>query len=122
MKLTIYISGIIGGLLLLLRLLGVFISTLSTDILLYGGLGLLVFIFTPFLIVDKKRQDKKISAIIESHRGKTDHKKVRSEDKKTAARGWSMNNSPFRDRPSGLSWGGGNVHAANAKRGRRRRR
>ena len=35
-------------------------------------------------------------------------------------KGWGMNNSPFRERKAGLNWGGGNVHAANAKRNKGR--
>jgi len=31
-------------------------------------------------------------------------------------KGWGMNNSPFRKRKSGLTWGGGNIHASEASR------
>lgn len=121
MKTLIYTSGIFGGLFLLLRLLGLFVQALNADILLYAGLGLFIFIFIPLSITYKRRQDQKIDKIIKSYKGKSASQLSGEKDNETKTRGWSMNNSPFRERRSGLNWGGGNVHAANAKRGRRRK-
>jgi len=58
--------------------------------------------------------------IIRKHReaGSSDNKRSESSDLKS--NGWSMNNSPFRDRKGGLNWGGGNIHAAEASRKSRR--
>ena len=36
-------------------------------------------------------------------------------------KGWSMNSSPFRERKSGASWGGGNIHGAVPKRENRKK-
>ena len=119
MKLTIYISGITGTILLTLRLLGIFLEFSTNDVLLISGLIMLVLVYFPLMIIEKRRHHKKIDGIIKSYEG-------RQMDEKNATNsanikgGWGMNDSPFRERKSGLSWGGGNVHAANASRGSRR--
>lgn len=119
MKKIIYISGVAGGLLLLFRLLGVFMEFPFNSLFLYSGLVLLVLVCLPLTIADKQSQSKKIEAIIKSYKGKK--KKVtelKRGDSKT--KGWDMNNSPFRERKSGLTWGGGNIKGANASRGNKR--
>jgi hypothetical protein len=119
MKKIIYISGILGGLLLLFRLLGVFMEFPFNSLLLYSGLVLLVLVCLPLTIAEKQRQNKKIDEIIKSYKGK---KKKKTEFKRgdSKTKGWDMNNSPFRERRSGLTWGGGNVKGANASRGNKR--
>ena len=57
--------------------------------------------------------------IVNDYKTKGEDREI-SEDSESPTVGWGMNNSPFRDRKSGLSWGGGNIHAANATRGRRK--
>ena len=121
MKILIYTSGIFAVIFLLPGLLGFFIQALNTDILLYTGIGLLVFVFIPMVIFFHRRQNQKIDRIIKSYKGKSATKQGNKKNGETKAKGWSMNNSPFRERRSGLTWGGGNVHAANAKRGSRRK-
>ena len=119
MKTAIYISGITGTILLMIRLLGIFLDFRRDDIVLISGLILLVLICIPLLLVDKHLHNKKIDRIIESYKGK---EKDERETKESgySPKGWGMNDSPFRERKSGLSWGGGNMHAANASRGKRR--
>ncbi len=119
MKEIIYISGVAGGLLLLFRLLGVFMDFPFNSLLLYSGLVLLVLVCLPLTLADKQRQNKKIEAIIKSYKGK---KKKVTELKRgnSKTKGWDMNNSPFRERRSGLTWGGGNIKGANASRGNKR--
>ena len=122
-RLILYISGIAGGLLLLLSLLGIFLEFQHNNIFLYTGLILIGFIFLLLLIIENYRYNKKINSIINSYRKKAEdkvEKKDETTQKGKTGRGWGLNNSPYRERKSGLSWGGGNVHAANAKRGGRR--
>ena len=119
MKKIIYLSGSAGGLLLLFRLLGVFLEFPLSSLLLYSGLVLLVLVYLPLTIAEKHRQNKKIDEIIKSYKGKKKEKTdLKRGDSKT--KGWDMNNSPFRERRSGLTWGGGNIKGANASRGNRR--
>jgi hypothetical protein len=119
MKTIIYISGIAGTILLVLRIVGIFSPVFQNDLLLYTGGGLIFLVFIPLMIRDKSIREKKIDEIIQSYK---DKKSKKTEIKKNhkLAKGWNMNNSPFRKRRSGLNWGGGNVHAANAERGTRR--
>ena len=118
MKLLIYFSGITGFILLVLSLIGIFHPALESNVFFFTGAAFLLICFT-LLFRLRYLQDRKADEIIRSYKEK-DRKPVVEEDKKAGTRGWSMNNSPFRERRSGLSWGGGNIHAANANRGRRR--
>jgi len=57
--------------------------------------------------------------IIESYKGTTKNE-VEIPKGSKVTKGWGMNNSPFRDRKSSASWGGGNIKGANVSRGSRR--
>ena len=120
MKTIILISGITGTLLLMLRMLGIFMEFRGDDIVLVSGLVLLGLVCLPLFLIDKRRHDRKIDGIVKSYEGRG--KKVQK-PKSTGqgAKGWGMNNSPFRERKSGLTWGGGNIKAAEATRGTRRK-
>jgi hypothetical protein len=66
------------------------------------------------------KEDRKINQIVENY------KTVKSEGvNKTnilkSPKGWSMNNSSFRERKSGLTWFGGNIKGANASRNSRKK-
>ena len=118
-KIIITISGIAGILLLVIRMLGIFMDFRGEDVVLIAGLVLLGLVFFPLFLIDKRQQDKKINAIIKSYEGRNN----RAKEPGTSGqypRGWGMNDSPFRERRSGLSWGGGNIKAADATRGTRR--
>jgi TM2 domain-containing membrane protein YozV len=119
MRKLIYISGVIASVLILLRFAGLFIPFFAREFFLFSGLGIFLFVFLVAILVDRKQQEKKIRGIISSYSGKPKDK-TEGKEMETKTKGWSMNNSPFRTRRSGLTWGGGNVHAANAKRGTRR--
>ena len=83
------------------------------------GLALLVVVFLPLAIIGRYRHNKKINWIIDSY--KVPNKESFPLEKGDLdAKGWGMNNSPFRERKSGLTWGGGNIKGANATRGTRR--
>ncbi len=89
------------------------------------GFLLFVVVFLPILLVRDYRQRRKVKRIIESYR--TGKKGIDSEGEAgkaaspSGAKGWGMNNSPFRERKSGLTWGGGNIKGSEAKRGTRRK-
>ena len=120
MKIIMYISGITGILLLALRLLGTVMDFRENELMLIGGLILVGVVFFPLLLIDRHRHNKKIDNIIKSYEGREQEVKDIPKSGK-GSKGWGMNNSPFRERRSGLSWGGGNVKAAEATRGTRRK-
>ncbi|MBE0637059.1 MAG: hypothetical protein IH598_00895 [Bacteroidales bacterium] len=119
MKTAIYLSGITGTLLLVLGIIGIMLEFLLNNVLLILGLVLLFIIFLPLIIIERYLSDKKIDKIIDAHK-ETDRKSVRSEKGDSETKGWGMNNSPFRERKSGLTWGGGNIKGASASRGTRK--
>lgn len=85
---------------------------------LISGLTLIVLIFISLVFINRYRHKKKIYSIIKSYSGKPSiHNTIPSG--KSEFKGWSMNNSPFRKRKSGVCWGGGNIKGANATRGKR---
>lgn len=123
MKALMYISGIGGTILLALRLLGSVMEFRENDAFLVAGLVLLGVVFLPLMLYYRHRQNKKINSIIKSYEGR--EKETPPSDGNDPgtggrAKGWGMNNSPFRERKSGLTWGGGNIKAAEATRGTRR--
>jgi len=79
-------------------------------------IGLVIVLF----FTDKYLYNKKIKKIIKGFAGHEKEENVSTEKKKTTSKGWGMNDSPFRERKSGLTWGGGNIKGASAKRGTRK--
>lgn len=119
LKATIFISGIGGTLLIVLRIIGIIADFQFNDLFLYSGAILLLAIFLPLTIIEKYLHNKKIDRIIQENKGgKHNKEEIHTDNPKI--KGWGLNNSPFRDRKSGLTWGGGNVKAANATRGKRK--
>lgn len=119
MKPAIYLSGITGLILLMTGTIGIITGFTYHKLFLISGLVLLALIFLPLVMIHKYRSDKKIDRIIDSYKG-GDKKTIRLEKGDSKTRGWSMNNSPFRERRSGLTWGGGNIKGAGASRGSRK--
>jgi hypothetical protein len=119
MKTVIYLSGIAGTLLLLVSIIGEMLESPLKNIFLILGLVLLLIIFLPLLIRERYLHNKKIDKIIDSYKG-TVKGAISLEKGESEAKGWGMNNSPFRERKSGLTWGGGNIKGANATRGTRK--
>ncbi len=117
MKILIYISGIEGSPLRMLRSI-VTVGDFSLNIALLI-IGLVILIFIPLLIIDKYLQNRKINNIIDSYK-KTKKKTIHLERGESKTKGWGINNSPFRERRSGVNWGGGNIKGANATRGTRK--
>ncbi len=116
---AIYISGIAGILLLVIGTLGIFLEFVENKLFFAAGLAFILLIFLPLTILRKNQHNRKIDDIIKSYRRKPKGD-MNGNELKTTNKGWNMNNSPYRKRKSGLSWGGGNINAAEAKRGSRR--
>ncbi len=119
MKIAIYLSGIAGFLLLLTRIIGIVMEFSLNNFFLILGLILLVLVFIPLIIIDNYLHKKKIDRIINSYKGK-DNNTIQNKKGDSKNKGWGMNNSPFRERKSGVTWGGGNIHGAIASRGKRK--
>ena len=119
MRPLIYISGILGALLLTLGIVGIYLEFPFNNILLYTGLALFVLVFIPIYITDRIMINRKINRIIREFQ-EQERKEEKVTESRINSKGWSMNDSPFQTRKSGLTWGGGNVHAANATRGTRK--
>jgi hypothetical protein len=119
MRILFYISGILGTLLLTLRIVGIYLEFPFNSILLYTGIALLFLVFIPMYIIDRIMVNRKINRIIREFQ-EQEKKNAVPPESKISTKGWSMNDSPFRTRKSGLTWNGGNVHAANASRGTRK--
>lgn len=118
MRTLIYISGILGGLLLVIRLIGAVTDFNYNEVFLISGLALIILVFIPLSIINKYKQNKKIKSIIKSYSNKP-AKDNSIPSGKSKIKGWNMNNSPYRKRKSGLKWSGGNLHGSNASRGTR---
>ena len=119
MKIAIYLSGIAGSLLILTRIIGIIMEFPLNKLFLILGLILLALVYLPLVIIDKYLHNKKIDRIIDSYKGKgkkTIH--IEKNDSKYKRKG--MNIPQFKERKSGLTWGGGNIHGANASRGTRK--
>lgn len=119
MRTVIYISGIIGGLAIVLSIIGLFIEFPFNNLLLIAGLLLVFAVSIPLARFERYRYKKRIDLIKQQKYAGTDSAKTGTETK-SQAKGWNMNTSPFRKRKSGLTWGGGNVKGANASRGKRK--
>ena len=76
-------------------------------------IGLMIVLF----FVDRYRYNQKIKKIINGYKGLEKEENVSIQKKKPTTKGWGMNDSPFRERKSSLTWGGGNIKGASAKRG-----
>lgn len=119
MKIAIYLSGIAGSLLVLTRIIGIIMEFPLNKLFLILSLILLALVYLPLVIIDKYLHNKKIDRIIDSYKGQ-DNNTIQKEKGDSKNKGWGMNNSPFRERKSGVTWGGGNIHGANASRGKRK--
>ena len=116
-KVIFYISGFTAVILFVVRFLGVFLQFPGNDFFLYAALILLVLVCIPSYFISRYRNERKL----EEPLNPLEDEEVSTTPKdKSGKSSWGINKSPFRERNSGLTWGGGNVHASNAKRGKRR--
>jgi beta-lactamase regulating signal transducer with metallopeptidase domain len=119
MKIAVYISGITGILFLVIGIIGIMLDLSLNKVFLILGLVGLLLIFITLIIIDKYRYNKKINSIIDSYKGK-EKRTIHSEKRDSKSKKKGMNNPQIRERKSGLTWGGGNIHGANASRGTRK--
>ncbi|MCF8346189.1 MAG: hypothetical protein K9G38_03185 [Bacteroidales bacterium] len=123
MKTTIYITGLMSAYMLIGWITAYSIGRPNHLLFLVAGSIIFFLLYLPLVITKRKRHKEKMEQIIHDYKEKrpddSESEISRTETTKTT-KGWSMNNSPFRKRRSGVEWSGGNIHAANAKRGTRR--
>lgn len=119
MKVVIYVSGILGVILLTLGIVGSLAESSGSQLMMFAGIALIIVLCIPLLLFSRYLQEKKIQEIIHNAKFKVSPE-IEKNKKKSPTKGWGINNSPFRERKSGLNWGGGNIHGAKASRGSRR--
>jgi hypothetical protein len=131
MKTTIYISGFVAAFLLLGWVLALLMNLPGHLLMLITGSIVLLFIYLPLVIRKRKIHRERMKEIIQNYKRDTNNSETLQSDPGQevtekapghTAKGWSMNNSPFRERNAGATWGGGNIHAANATRNPRKKR
>jgi hypothetical protein len=145
MKKIIYISGVTGGILLILRIVGIFVEFSFNRHMLLSGLLLTVISIT-FSLVYKDLQNQKIRKLLRKYKegnlSDPAHKVVRNsgnstgtekgmqeqkdddiEEKKTKSgqKGLELGKTSLRERKTGLVWGGGNIKGTTATRGRKKK-
>ena len=103
MKPLVYISGIGGGMLLILGTWGVLFEIRVAGLFLLFGL-IFILAFFVFSWIQRKDSDRRIDEIIRSHKGKKEPEEMRKP--KEVPKGWGMNDSPFRERQiwPGMEW------------------
>ncbi len=143
MKRIIYITGVTGGILLILRILGIFVEFSFNRQMLLTGLLLTVISIT-FSLIYKDLQNRKIRKLLRKYRdSRSPDSLVRKPDRskgsdgeevdqgnggnendekrtKSGEKGLEPGKNSLRERKTGLVWGGGNIKGANATRGTKR--
>ncbi len=130
MKTYIYISGFVVAFLLLGWLMAYLLGMPNHLIMLVGGSIVLLLVYLPLVVAKRRQHRNRMKEIIRNYQQqeKENRKRLYTQDAGQAEKssknrkGWSMNDSPYRERKSGVTWGGGNIHAANASRDSRKRR
>lgn len=112
MKNAAYISFIFAIVLLVISFVGSFIELDNTQLFLYGGLGMLVLISIPLFVMERRAYSKTKREILKEFKNDKKHDFVSESEKNK-----KLNYPSFRKQKSGLTWGGGNIHASSAKRG-----
>ncbi len=147
MKNIIYISGVTGGVILGLRVIGIFADFSLNNQFLVFGLVLSITCIT-LISIYKQQQNQKIKNILSSHKERSSSEPTQWETRKTRSDEGSGDSKPenengendnggkktkpgpkglepgktsLRERKAGLVWGGGNIKGAEATRGTRRR-
>ena len=116
MKNLLGLFGLVGMIIGILILLGIYTSYGSLTIYVLAGLILMGLIYIVLSVVQNVQRNKRIKKIIASPKKRSDISSSKKEHaSKKASSGWT--GMSLRERKSGLTWGGGNIHGANAKRG-----
>lgn len=115
MKNAIYFSATLGLAFLSIRFIGLFIDITYNDLVLLIGSGILLLVTLPLYLAEQNRYKKRKESILKSFQNENQTRK--SKEKKTKLH---SDYPTFRKQKSGLTWGGGNIHGSNAKRGSKR--
>lgn len=118
MKKAIYFSAFSGIFFVLISVFGSKYDLEFIHLLLPLGIGLLLVVAFPLLLIDYFDRSKKINQPknCEPHDKKTRASHSSMPTKKKSIKGYPT----FSQRKSGLEWGGGNIHGSSAKRGSKR--
>jgi len=119
MNFYIYFSGLLSAFSMIAWISMLLIGNDRAYLFLLAFLLFFIGFFLPISLVKRRRHREKMREIIRNYKESGDPK-VQNKPGENTTEGWSMNNSPFRERKSGLNWGGGNIHALNATRGKRK--
>ncbi len=115
MKNYIYFTVVLGIIFLAIHFIILFLELDYNGLFLIIGLGILLVITLPLFYQDRNRYPKQKKLIIKSIQQEKENLEGK-EVKKAEPHKYPS----FRKHKSGLTWGGGNVHASGAKRGSKR--
>jgi len=115
MRNSIYFSAILGLAFLAIRFIGLFIEVSNSNLYLFIGTGIILLVTWPLYLIERFRYKKKKASILKKYQGEHLTKNVKDLKKKD-----NPDYPSFRKQKRGLSWGGGNIHGSNAKRGSKR--
>ena len=115
MRNSIYFSAILGLAFLAIRFIGLFIEVSNSNLYLFIGTGIILLVTWPLYLIERFRYKRKKASILKKYQGKHLTKNPKDLKKKH-----NPDYPSFRQQKSGLSWGGGNIHGSNAKRGSKR--
>jgi len=121
LKTFIYISGLLSAFLFAGWIVAMVMKLPTHLYMLLAGTIVFFLIYLPLLTRKKRKHKERMKKIIETYKAKGSEDPI-PDNSDQKIKGWDMNNSPFRDRSSGATWGGGNIHAANVTRGTRQRK
>jgi ABC-type transport system involved in multi-copper enzyme maturation permease subunit len=118
MKKATYFSVLLAVLLLAISLISIFLEQNYHSLLLPLGIGTLLLVTLPLILMTYRDASKKRKPQPNQHQ-------IHKQKIKSTVKNTNDKNAPhypsFGKRRSGLTWGGGNIHASTAKRGSKRR-
>ncbi|MGI9530741.1 hypothetical protein [Lutimonas sp.] len=112
MRAAIYISGILGLVFFTIACIGYLIDLSNYNLYFILSFSLFFLAAFPLYLIEHFQYNKRKDDILKRYKNKKDIKKEALRDKKT-----DTPYPTFRNKKSGLTWGGGNIHGSTAKRG-----
>ena len=125
MKISIYLSVILGISFLTLRFIGLFLDLADNNLFLFLGLLFLVGIGLPLRLFERHRNHQKFKSIVEKYKqkgasGEPAVSEMEISKKKKSLKKKGIEYPAFRKQKQGLKWSGGNIHGSAATRGAKR--
>ncbi len=120
MKTYIYISGFLSAFFFAGWIVAMLMGLPAHLVMLLAGAIILFLVYLPLVIRKRREHLDRMEEIINNYKSGESQEENNPTGKNSQTKGWSMNDSPFRERRSGATWSGGNIHAANVTRGTRR--